>query len=126
MSSHRLSSVPAIFTDQLLPRASEPDISRDEDALLPLIQHWVLALMLKVDKPYKLLDSGHLRRLFKIGKPEHWNTRHDEPVEYADDEERSYEADIRRKAVERLSCLRMRRGGLRAASRTSPIRCLPI
>ena len=97
MSNHTLASVPTTFTDQLLPRAGETGISFDEDALLPLIQHWVLALMLKVNKPYKLVDDGRLRGLFKVGKPEYWNSRHDESIEYADDDERSYEADVRRK-----------------------------
>jgi len=97
MSNHPLASSPATFTDQLLPRADETGLTCDEDALLPLIQHWVLALMLKVNKPHELIDNGRLRGLFKVGKPEYWNSRHDEPIDYADDEERGYEADMRRK-----------------------------
>lgn len=97
MSNHTITSIATNFTDQLLPRADEANTPSDEDALLPLIQHWVLALMLKADKSYKLLDNGRLRGLFKVGKPEYWNTRHDEPIEYADDDERSYDADLRRK-----------------------------
>lgn len=97
MSNLTITSIPTNFTDQLLPRADEASNPSGEDALLPLIQHWVLALMLKADKSYKLLDNGRLRELFKVGKPEFWNTRHDEPIEYPDDDERSYEADLRRK-----------------------------
>ena len=77
MSNCTVESTPATFTAQLLPRADETGITCDEDGLLPLIQHWVLALMLKTDKAYKLLDSGRLRGLFKVGKPMYWNSRLD-------------------------------------------------
>ena len=97
MSNLVPSSTPAHFTDQLLPRLLDSATTASDDALLPLIQQWVLAVMLKADKAYKLLDNGRLRGLFKVGKPEFWNTRHDEPIEYPDDDERSYEADLRRK-----------------------------
>ena len=97
MSNNMLSPISSDFTAQLLPHADESCTPSKEDTLLPLIQHWVLALMLQAEKSYELLDSGRLRGLFKVGKPEYWNTRHDEPIEYADDEECSYDADMRRK-----------------------------
>ena len=55
------------FTDQLMPRADDPGDSRGEESLLPLIQHWVLVMMVKADKSYKLLSEGPLRGLLKVG-----------------------------------------------------------
>ena len=86
------------FTDQLMPRADDPGDSRGEESLLPLIQHWVLVMMVKADKSYKLLSEGQLRGLLKVGKPEFWDTRHDELIEYDNDREDSHDADMRRKA----------------------------
>ncbi len=86
------------FTDQLLPRADDHGNSHGEESLLPLIQHWVLVLMLRANMSHKLLNNGLLRGLLRVGKPEFWNSRHDESFEYEDDTEGGYEAEMRRKA----------------------------
>ena len=95
MSNH-ISLPVSNFTDRLLPRADDSDTPPADDSLLPLIQHWALALMLKADKTYKLMGDGRLRQFFKVGKPVYWNSRHDESVTYPDDDEPGYEADVRR------------------------------
>ena len=84
------------FTARLLPAGDEASAVIGDDALLPLIQHWTLALLLAHDKSHLLLGTGRLRRLFKVGRPEYWSSRHDEDIEYEDDTERSYNADLRR------------------------------
>lgn len=85
------------FTTYLLPSGSDDLASNGDDSLLPLVQHWVLTLMVKRDKTYRLPDCGKLRGLFKVGKSEYWRARSEEHIEYADDVERGYDADMRRK-----------------------------
>lgn len=86
------------YTAQLLPRAVAPGNSQGQESLLPLIQQWILVLMLGTDKTYKLLGNGQLRGLLRVGNPEYWNTRRDESIEYEDDQEDNHEAEMRRKA----------------------------
>lgn len=95
--SNEIVQIDCDFTAHLLPSDHDGNTAHGDDSLLPLIQQWVLALMVKQDKTYKLPDSGQLRGLFKVGKPAFWRSRCEEDIEYPDDVERGYDADSRRK-----------------------------
>ncbi len=76
------------FTTRLLPGNDEPE-QISSDGLLPLLQHWTLALLLSCNKTRNILEDYHLRRLLKVGKPEYWRQRDDYPI-CGDDEDDAY------------------------------------
>ncbi len=85
------------YTQQLAPLAEDASTCSDDDALLPLIQRWVLALMVQYKKVVELPEDSVLRQLFKVGSPEYWHGHEDDPIEYLDDQEPGTKADQRRK-----------------------------
>lgn len=96
MSKH-LQSPAQAFTAQLTPRSDTPFTINSEDSLLPLFQHWLLALIVCNDRGHKLFAEYKLRKFLKVGNPECWNFRNDETAIYDDDTESSYEANTRRR-----------------------------
>lgn len=85
------------YTGRLAPFGEGVSTAGGDDTLLPLIQRWILALILKYNKADRLAEDSDLRRLFKVGNPDYWHGREDDPITYDDDQERGYEAEMRRK-----------------------------
>ncbi len=85
------------YTQRLAPLGNDTSASPGDDALLPLIQRWMLALIVQYRKVFELPQDSTLRKLFKVGNPEYWHDHEDDPITYEDDQEPGTTADVRRK-----------------------------
>ena len=84
------------FTTRLCPKLEHKTSVPSQAGVLPLIQHWVLALIVHYKETSLLPVQGTLRQVLQVGSPDYWYGHEDDPISYADDQESGAEANQRR------------------------------
>jgi len=94
--AQRVHSASSDFTTLLTPAFDRNRLDPQDDGVLHLMQSWALALIVHYNKVELLPAHSSIRRLLQVGSPDYWYGRHDDPIDYEDDQERGAEADQRR------------------------------